>query len=120
MIRVVLVDDHPAILWAVRRLLQQSDDVEVVAEARDGEELLRELNTLEVDVVLLDIHMPRMDGFAVLKALKTMPQSPKVVVLTTNGSTAVQEKALSAGASAFVPKQVAYKELVPAIRRAVG
>lgn len=120
MIRALLVDDHPAILWAVRRLLEQSNKVEVVGEARDGDEAIRELANTKVDVVVLDLFMPNIDGFGVLRALARMAASPKVVVLTANGSHAVKERVLAAGADTFVSKANAYKELLPAIREAVG
>lgn len=120
MIRALLVDDHPAILWAVRRLLEQGSNVEVVGEARDGEEAIRELMRLKVDVVVLDIYMPHIDGFGVLRALGRMAARPKVVVLSTHGSHAVKERVLAAGADAFVTKANAFKELLPAIWEAVG
>lgn len=120
MIRALLVDDHPAILWAVRRLLEQDGNVEIVAEAHDGLEAMRELDKGEVDVVILDIYMPDTDGFGVLRALEKKETSPKVVVLSMSGSHGVQEKALAAGADAFVSKRRAVKELLPAIREAVG
>lgn len=119
MIRALLVDDHPAIRHAVRRLLEGSGDVEVVAEAVDGEQALEEIERLEPDVVLLDIYMPRMNGFAVLQALREKLPRPKIVVLSMNGSDSTRQKALAAGAHAFVPKRAAYNELLPAIRVAV-
>lgn len=120
MIRALLVDDHPAILWAVRRLLEQGSNVQVVGEARDGEEAIRELTKLEVDVVVLDIYMPNIDGFGVMRALGKMAKSPKVVVLSMNGASAVKERVLAAGADAVVSKRNAVKELLPAIRKALG
>ncbi|MFW6097881.1 MAG: response regulator [Chloroflexota bacterium] len=120
MIRALLVDDHPAILWAVRRLLEQGSNVEVVGEARDGEEAIRELGRLKVDVVVLDIYMPKTDGFGVMRALARMPASPKVVVLSSNGSPGVKERIMAAGADAFVAKRNAFKELLPAIRAVIS
>lgn len=120
MIRALLVDDHPAILWTVRRLLEQGNNVQVVGEARDGEEAIRELDRLEVDVVVLDIYMPKTDGFGVMRALARMATRPKVVVLSSNGSPSVKERVMAAGADAFVAKRNAVKELLPAIRKALG
>ncbi len=120
MIRTLLVDDHPAILWAIRRLLEQSDDVHVAGEAQDGKEALRKLDGLDVDVVLLDIFLPEMDGFAVLEALEKMPERPTVLVVSANDTAAVEEKVRAAGADGFVPKAKAYKKLLPAIREIVA
>lgn len=120
MIRTLIVDDHPAILWAIRRLLEQSEDMQVVGEAQNGEEALRKLDGLDVDVVLLDIYLPQMDGFAVLKALDEMPESPTVLVVSANDAASTKEKVLALGADGFVPKEKAYQKLLPAIREVVA
>lgn len=120
MIQALLVDDHPAILWAMRRLLEQSDDVHVAGEAQDGEEALRKLDGLDVDVVLLDIFLPEMDGFAVLEALEKMPERPTVLVVSANDTATIEKKVRAAGADGFVPKAKAYKKLLPAIREVVA
>ena len=72
-IRVVIVDDEPLARRGIRQLLAAHDDVEVAGEARDGREAVRMLRALEPDLVFLDVQMPELDGFAVLRALDTLP-----------------------------------------------
>ena len=120
MIRALLVDDHPGMRRAVRRLLERDGEVEVVGEVEDGEQALLVLDRLMPDVMLLDVNMPHMDGFEVLQTLRKKARRTKVVVLTMYGSADVRERALAAGAEAMVTKQRAYSELLPAIREAVA
>jgi two-component system LytT family response regulator len=72
-IRVVIVDDEPLARRGIRQLLAAHDDVEVAGEARDGREAVRVLREVAPDLVFLDVQMPEMDGFAVLRALDTLP-----------------------------------------------
>ncbi|HEU4885813.1 MAG TPA: LytTR family DNA-binding domain-containing protein [Longimicrobium sp.] len=71
--RVVIVDDEPLARRGIRQLLAAHDDVEVAGEARDGREAVRVLRDLAPDLVFLDVQMPELDGFAVLRALDTLP-----------------------------------------------
>ena len=116
MIRAVVVDDHTRLRQLVRRLLEHSGEIEVVGEASDREQALVQVIRLKPDVLLLDIHMPRLDGLGVLKALEQMLEHPKGVVLTLDGRNGVKERILAAGASALVPKRILFEELLPAIR----
>ena len=72
-IRVVIVDDEPLARRGIRQLLAAHDDVEVAGEARDGREAVRVLREVAPDLVFLDVQMPELDGFAVLRALDTLP-----------------------------------------------
>lgn len=119
MIRALLVDDHPGVRRAVRRLLEQGGDVKVVGEAGDGKEALDALDKLDLDVVLLDVNMPVMDGLTMLKKLGERSHDFKVVVLTMYGDAEIKARAFAAGAHALVSKQSAYIELLPTIRKLV-
>lgn len=116
MIRALVVDDHARVRQLVRRLLESSGEVEVVGEAGDGEQALLQVQRLKPDVLLLDIHMPRLDGLGVLKALGQMVERPKVVVLTLDGRNGIREKVLAAGAGALIPKRMLFDKLIPAVR----
>lgn len=115
MIRTLIVDDHSSMRRVLRMLLERSGEVKVVAEAQDGAQALRAIEEAKPDVVVLDIYMDRLDGFDVLSALKKVPDAPKVVMLSMNDSSAVAQRALDDGASAFVPKKMAHADLLNAV-----
>lgn len=119
LIRALVVDDHPQVRQAVRRLLEHGGEITVVGETDDGTKALLAIDELAPDIVLLDVNMPGMDGFGVLGALQHKAKAPKVVVLTMYSDSEVIAKALSLGASAVVAKQRTYRELLPAVRAVV-
>lgn len=116
MIRVVLVDDQTLVRQGVRGLLELVPDIDVVGEASDGEEALKIIPALNPDVLLLDIRMPRLDGIAVLEALRTANRLPPTLVLTTfdDGDAAIA--AIKAGAKGLMLKDVSLESLAQAIR----
>ena len=116
MIRVVLVDDQTLVRQGVRGLLELVPDIEVVGEASDGEEALAKVPALRPDVLLLDIRMPRLNGIAVLEALREANALPPTLVLTTfdDGDAAIA--AIKAGAKGLMLKDVSLEDLAQAIR----
>ena len=82
-LRVLLADDETLVRTGLRMILGAEDDVEVVAEATNGEEALRLVDTLCPDVLLLDLHMPLLDGLGTLRHLRAAGSTVAVVVLTT-------------------------------------
>jgi DNA-binding NarL/FixJ family response regulator len=116
MIRLLLADDEQLLRQGFRRLLEIPDDVSVVAEAGDGQQVLAELERTPVDVVLLDVRMPRMNGLEVLDALRLKPQKPACLVLTTFDDAELLLEAARRGAQGFVSKDIALEELLAAIR----
>ena len=82
-IRVAIVDDQTLVREGIRSLLALSEDVEVVGDAPDGDAALALLDEVAVDVLLLDLRMPRRDGISTLHALAERPDPPPVLVLTT-------------------------------------
>ena len=116
MIRVVLVDDQMLVRQGVRGLLDLVPDIEVVGEASDGEEALQKVPELKPDVLLLDIRMPRLNGIAVLDALREGGMLPPTLVLTTfdDGDAAIA--AIKAGAKGLMLKDVSLEDLAKAIR----
>ncbi|MFE5209736.1 response regulator [Streptomyces sp. NPDC056600] len=115
-IRVMLVDDQALLRTGFRMVLDAQPDMEVVAEAGDGEEALRVLAGARPDVVLMDVRMPRMDGVEATRRICAEPGAPKVLILTTFDLDEYAFSALRAGAGGFMLKDVPPGDLLAAIR----
>ncbi|MDQ1017344.1 response regulator transcription factor [Streptomyces afghaniensis] len=115
-IRVMLVDDQVLLRTGFRMVLAAQPDMEVVAEAGDGVEALKELRTTEVDVVLMDVRMPKLDGVEATRRICSDTDPPKVLILTTFDLDEYAFSGLKAGASGFMLKDVPPGELLAAIR----
>ena len=116
-IRIALADDHPVFRDGVRQLLSLEPDLEVVAEANDGEEVIGVLKETRPDVLLLDLSMPGLDGHTTLCRLRTETFSTKIIVLTASEDQDQHVRAVGYGASAVVLKQMATELLTASIRR---
>ncbi len=116
MIDVLIVDDERLIRDGFRRLLELSPGLRVVGEAANGEEALAFLERTHVSVMLLDVRMPRVDGLAVLDALKPRSERPACLVLTTFDDSELLLAAARRGAQGFLSKDVSLEELVSAIK----
>jgi len=118
MIRVLLVDDQPLLRTGFRMILEAEDDIEVVGEAGDGAEGVRQARAERPDVVLMDIRMPVMDGVEATREIAGpgLPDASKVLILTTFDLDDYVVEALRAGASGFLLKDVPAEQLVDAIR----
>lgn len=112
MIRVMLVDDQALLRAGFRMVLGAQPDIEVVAEAGDGAAALEILRTTEVDVVLMDVRMPTMDGVEATRHI----EGPKVLILTTFDLDEYAFSAIKAGAAGFLLKDVPPADLVSAIK----
>lgn len=112
MIRVMLVDDQELLRAGFRMVLGAQPDIDVVAEAGDGAAALELLERVEVDVVLMDVRMPRMDGVEATRHI----DGPKVLILTTFDLDEYALSAIKAGAAGFLLKDVPPGDLVNAIR----
>lgn len=119
-IRVMLVDDQALLRTGFRMVLAAQEDMEVVAEAGDGAQALEVLRAQTVDVVLMDVRMPRLDGVEATRRIceggEGGPGDPKVLILTTFDLDEYAFTALKAGASGFMLKDVPPAELLTAIR----
>lgn len=118
MIRVLLADDHAVVRQGLRTFLDLQDDIEVVAEAGDGEIAVDAAQRTDPDVILLDLVMPRLDGVGALKRLKG--SRARVIVLTSFGDDDKLFAALRAGAAGYLLKDVEPADIVSAIRSAHG
>ncbi|MBI0380392.1 MULTISPECIES: response regulator transcription factor [Streptomyces] len=115
-IRVMLVDDQVLLRTGFRMVLAAQPDMEVVAEAGDGVEALQVLRSTEVDVVLMDVRMPKLDGVETTRRICERDGAPKVIILTTFDLDEYAFSALKAGAGGFMLKDVPPGELLGAIR----
>ena len=115
-IRVAIADDQELIRSAVATMLEPHDDIEVVVVASDGNELLELIRAHRIDVALVDIRMPRLDGIAATRQLAGEHPDTKVLVLTTYDLDEYVFAAIRAGASGFLTKDASSDELAGAIR----
>jgi DNA-binding NarL/FixJ family response regulator len=120
MIRVALVDDQDIVRAGLARILSPADGFEVVAECADGREAVTKLPPLRLDVVLMDIRMPVLDGIAATAQLRDAPDPFSVLVLTTFGEDEVLWGAMEAGAAGFVLKDASAEDLIVAVRAVAG
>jgi DNA-binding NarL/FixJ family response regulator len=116
MIRVVIADDQGMMRAGLRSLLDGERDIEVVAEAGDGEEATAAVRRHRPDVALLDIRMPKLDGIAATRLLVTERAATRILVLTTFDLDEYVFAALRAGASGFLLKDAPADDLVHAVR----
>jgi DNA-binding NarL/FixJ family response regulator len=115
-IRVAIVDDQQLVRAGFRMVIDSQPDMSVEVEASDGEQALRELARVPVDVVLMDVQMPNLDGIEATRRLTALEHSPKVVVLTTFDNDEYVVAAISAGASGFLLKDAQPEDLLAALR----
>ena len=114
--RVLVVDDEPNIVMSLRFLMEREGfEVEV---APTGEEALKALEKAPADLVLLDVMMPKLDGFEVCQRIRNNPdwQGTKVIMLTAKGRDVERDKGLALGADAYVTKPFSTRELVARVK----
>jgi len=114
--RILIADDHGLVRRGLRLILDAKPDLEVVAEAGDGAEAVKLALTAEIDLAILDISMPRMTGLQATRELRRRRPDLRVLVLSMHESEHYLYEALKAGASGYVVKRVADRDLVEACR----
>jgi DNA-binding NarL/FixJ family response regulator len=115
-IRVALVDDQQLVRAGFRMVIDSQPDLEVVVEAGDGLQALRLLASHAVDVVLMDVRMPNLDGLSATARLTASGDGPRVIVLTTFDLDEYVLEAIRSGASGFLLKDAPPEEMLAAIR----
>jgi DNA-binding NarL/FixJ family response regulator len=120
MIRVLVADDEALMRAGIRLILENAEDIEVVAEAGDGREAATACRAQDIDVALLDIQMPTQDGIAAAEDIARLSPHTCVVMLTAFGEEAQVTRALRAGASGFLLKDTGPNELIRAVQRAAS
>jgi DNA-binding NarL/FixJ family response regulator len=117
-IRVMLVDDHALVREGIRQILEKEPDIAVIGEAERGELALELLDSLQPDVVLLDVRMPGMSGIETTRRIRAAFPNVRVLILSAYSDFAVE--AFTAGASGYVLKSARSGELVAALRSVVS
>ena len=116
--RILIVDDHPVVRDGLRGMFQGDQDFAVVGEAADGAEAVRLAGDLDPDVILMDLHMPGVDGATAIQQLVERGSRAQVLVLTTYDTDADVVPALEAGATGYLLKDAPRAELIRAVRAA--
>jgi DNA-binding NarL/FixJ family response regulator len=116
LIRILTVDDHQLLRAGVGALIANQPDMKLIGEASSGREAIEQFRTLQPDIVLMDLQMPDMNGIDALIAIRSEFTSAKVLVLTTYAGDALAQRALRAGAQAYILKSLVRRDLLEAIR----
>lgn len=117
MIRVLIIDDHAIVRAGLRRLLNESSDIEVAGEVGSAEEALEALPDLEADVILLDLALPGMSGLEALPLFRRMRPDLRVLALSMYSEEQYALRVFQAGADGFISKGSVIEELLVALRR---
>lgn len=115
-IKVLLVDDHAIMRDGIRALLSLQEDIEIIADASNGQDALESTILLHPDIVLMDIAMPGMDGLEATRRITKQSPQTKVLILTQHDNKEYILSAIKAGAAGYLPKKALGSELVSAIR----
>ena len=117
MIKVLLADDHSIVRDGLRRIVEESGDMQVIAEAADGREAIEQVHKTSPDVAIIDISMPGLDGLEVINQLKLYYPDLPILILTMHEEGQYVVRAIEAGAMGYITKQSAPEQLVKAIRK---
>ena len=117
MIKVLLADDHSIVRAGLRRIVEESGEMVVIAEASDGNEAIKQVRETLPDVAVVDISMPGMDGLEVLNQLRSYCPELPILILTMHEEEQYVVRAIGAGARGYITKRSAPEELVNAIRK---
>jgi DNA-binding NarL/FixJ family response regulator len=120
MIRVAIAEDHPEMRVALRLLLSLSKEIEIVCETSNGQEAVDCVRRLEPNVLVMDIHMPVLNGFAATQQITDSSVSTRVILISTDRGSFIARQAAAVGAQGFVPKDEVAKSLLPAIEIVYG
>jgi two-component system, NarL family, response regulator DegU len=115
-IQILIADDHPIVRQGLRQTLESVGGIGIVGETGDGAETLAAARKLRPDIIVLDINIPKMDGFQVMQALREEKIESKVIFLTVHREEHFMQKALSLGAAGYVLKDSAVTDILMAIR----
>ena len=118
-IRVLIADDQALFRRGLYVVLGTEDNIEVVAEAENGEEAIRKAEELAPDVVLMDVRMPRIDGIEAARQIRDLSPTTKILMLTVSDEEDDLYEAIKAGANGYLLKEISVEEVAEAIRAVV-
>ena len=114
--RIVIVDDHPIFRRGLKEIIEADRQFLVAGEAGDGEIALQQIKTLRPDVVVVDLHLPRMDGLQLVRAVRSLAHPPAVIVLTMHGEEGTFNEAMDGGAQGYILKDNAIADVVVGLK----
>ena len=113
---ILLVDDHAATREEIRRLVEEQKDLQVVGEAANAEEAVRQVERLHPGLIVMDVVMPGMNGIEAARAIRAAGSDVPILALSNHIGADLVEAALDAGMAGYIRKDRAFDELIPAIR----
>ncbi|MEQ9263228.1 MAG: response regulator transcription factor [Owenweeksia sp.] len=119
MIKILLADDHAVVRKGLQLFIGYEDNMQLVAEASDGDELIEMIQNHEADILLLDLDMPKMNGITAIRKIKEMAPDLKIIVLTMHPEDIYGKTAMQMGASGYVIKDDEPKKLIRSINRVI-
>ena len=119
-IRLVIVDDHPIVRKGLCEVIEDEPDLKVLAEAGDGEAGLELIRKLLPQIAILDLDMPKLDGFAVARQIRQLNLSVETIFLTIHSEVDLLDRAMDVGAKGFIVKESALLDIVNGIRSVAG
>lgn len=120
-IKILIADDHPIVRQGLRQTIEsEGGDIELIGETGDGAETLAAARKFRPEIIVLDINLPKMDGFQVTQVLRQEKIESKIIFLTAHREESFMRKALSLGAAGYVLKDSAITDIVAAIRAATA
>lgn len=119
-VKVLVTDDHQIIVDGLKSLLNNSEDIKVIGEANNGREAIKIIENVEVDIVLMDIDMPVMNGIETLREISRRRLDVKVIILSMHHETGMIKSLIDLGAMGYLLKSSSQEELFTAIRKVAG
>ena len=117
MIKILIADDHPIVRKGIKQLIEETPDLIVVDEAKDGREVLEKIQKQPIDVLLLDISLPVISGFEIINEINKKHPRYKILVLSMHPEEQYAVRVLKAGAAGYLTKESAPDELIKALRK---
>ena len=117
MIRVLLTDDHVLVRTGIKRLLEESGQVEIVGEAESGEVCIKLIQELTPDVILMDVNMPGMGGVEASRRILQRDSTQKIIILTVHAEQTFPKRLLEIGARGYLTKECAVVDMITAIKQ---
>jgi DNA-binding NarL/FixJ family response regulator len=113
---IVIIDDHPIVRNGLRQIIEQEHDFVIRGEASDGEAGVKLIQEMKPEMVLLDLDIPKLDGFGVIRQVRQLQLAVNIILLTIHGEVDLLHRALELGAKGYILKESALLEIVSGIR----